>query len=335
MPETQLSLASNAAELKRLIRTANKFIHSAKAPATLRAYKSDWRNFETWCHKHRLTPLPATPQTIALYMADSAATVKSGTITRRLTSITKAHQAAGFADSPASTRHMVVGETLKGIPHHRNRTERKGSTSYRRHSEDRRRLPVYSHWPSRQGSHIGWFRRRLPKVRACSNPAPRTHLRQERRDRRSADVENRSGRRGPKGGSAFWFAPGNLPGACAAGVACCGRYQGRSCFPLREPSWESRERRPLSRLDRTDSEAGRQAGAHEDEADRRSQSSFRHGHAGRDERRERVHHHEADRASHGGDTGALCEVRADLHRERSGQHRHIKAAYRVHPIGPI
>lgn len=115
MPETQLSLASNAAELERLIRTANQFIHSAKAPATLRAYQSDWHNFEAWCNQHRLTPLPATPQTVALYMADSAATVKSGTITRRLTSITKAHQAAGFNDSPASTRHMVVGETLKGI----------------------------------------------------------------------------------------------------------------------------------------------------------------------------------------------------------------------------
>jgi integrase len=29
--------------------------------------------------------------------------------------ITKAHQAAGFSDSPATTRHFVVGETLKGI----------------------------------------------------------------------------------------------------------------------------------------------------------------------------------------------------------------------------
>jgi site-specific recombinase XerC len=39
----------------------------------------------------------------------------SGTIGRRLTSITKSHQAAGFTDSPATTRHFVVGETLKGI----------------------------------------------------------------------------------------------------------------------------------------------------------------------------------------------------------------------------
>jgi len=47
-------------------------------------------------------------------LAEAGATA-SGTITRRLTSITKAHQAAGYADSPASTHHMVVGETLKGI----------------------------------------------------------------------------------------------------------------------------------------------------------------------------------------------------------------------------
>ena len=59
--------------------------------------------------------LPSTPETIALYIADRASTLASGTIARRLTSITKAHQAAGFTDSPATTRHFVVGETLKGI----------------------------------------------------------------------------------------------------------------------------------------------------------------------------------------------------------------------------
>jgi integrase len=52
---------------------------------------------------------------VALYIADLAACCKSGTITRRLTSITKAHQTAGFSDSPATTRHLIVGETLKGI----------------------------------------------------------------------------------------------------------------------------------------------------------------------------------------------------------------------------
>jgi len=59
--------------------------------------------------------LPSTPETVALYIADRASTLASGINTRRLTSITKAHQAAGYVDSPATTRHFVIGETLKGI----------------------------------------------------------------------------------------------------------------------------------------------------------------------------------------------------------------------------
>jgi len=114
MPQVQLS-PLNSVELERLIEIANRFIHSAKAPTTVKAYRSDWRDFEAWCLQRRLKPLPSKPETVALYIADRAATLKSGTITRRLTSITMAHRAAGFADTPASTRHLVVGETLKGI----------------------------------------------------------------------------------------------------------------------------------------------------------------------------------------------------------------------------
>jgi hypothetical protein len=44
---------------------------------------------------------------------DRAISLASATITRRLTSIINAHQAAGFADSPSSSRHFIVGETLK------------------------------------------------------------------------------------------------------------------------------------------------------------------------------------------------------------------------------
>jgi integrase len=51
---------------------------------------------------------------VALYITDLASSRAAGTITRRLTSITKAHQAAGF-ETPSTTRHIEVGETLKGI----------------------------------------------------------------------------------------------------------------------------------------------------------------------------------------------------------------------------
>ena len=109
------SLTPTPASLEELIQKARTFVAAAKAPATLKAYRNDWRDFESWCRAHQLPSLPSTPESVALYIADRASTLASGTIARRLTSITKAHQAAGFTDSPATTRHFVVGETLKGI----------------------------------------------------------------------------------------------------------------------------------------------------------------------------------------------------------------------------
>ena len=115
MAINELFLAVQSTDLGALIKRTEDFIRAAKAPATLRAYGSDWRDFNAWCHGHELQSLPAAPETVALYIADLASSCASGTITRRLTSITKAHETAGYSDSPASTRHAIVGETLKGI----------------------------------------------------------------------------------------------------------------------------------------------------------------------------------------------------------------------------
>jgi hypothetical protein len=38
------------------------------APATKRAYASDWADFSEFCARHELTELPAAPQTLALYL---------------------------------------------------------------------------------------------------------------------------------------------------------------------------------------------------------------------------------------------------------------------------
>jgi site-specific recombinase XerD len=59
--------------------------------------------------------MPSAPEAIALYIASCVvARLAPATIARRLASISKAHQAAGFEESPASTKHFVVGEVLKG-----------------------------------------------------------------------------------------------------------------------------------------------------------------------------------------------------------------------------
>ena len=61
-----------------------------------------------------MAPLPALPQTVALYLTDRAATLKTSSLARRLTTINRAHQAAG-QPSPATMQNAVVSEVWKGI----------------------------------------------------------------------------------------------------------------------------------------------------------------------------------------------------------------------------
>ena len=93
---------------------AREFAAAAKAGNTLRAYRSDWQDFCAWCEAHRIPSLPATPQTVALYLADRAPALKTSSLARRLTTINRAHQAAGQA-SPATMRNAIVSEVWKGI----------------------------------------------------------------------------------------------------------------------------------------------------------------------------------------------------------------------------
>jgi integrase len=104
----------DALALDRLAGATREFLAAAKAESTRRAYRADWDHFETWCRKHLLIALPAASETVALYITDLAATHKPATLRRRLTVISRAHQAAGHP-SPASMQEVLVSETLKGI----------------------------------------------------------------------------------------------------------------------------------------------------------------------------------------------------------------------------
>jgi site-specific recombinase XerD len=93
---------------------ARAFLLASKAVNTLRAYRSDWNHFAAWCAAHDQPLLPAVPETVAYYLTALAGSHKPATLVRRLTAISKAHQAAGHP-SPASTQHACVSEILKGI----------------------------------------------------------------------------------------------------------------------------------------------------------------------------------------------------------------------------
>ena len=111
--QSSFDLVSSLAE-DRLHQQARAFLRASKAASTLRAYRSDWQHFAAWCGSRNASSLPAVPETVALYLVALAGTHRRSTITRRLTSIAKAHAAAGHPN-PATTSHIVVAETLQGI----------------------------------------------------------------------------------------------------------------------------------------------------------------------------------------------------------------------------
>ena len=89
-----------------------EYIRASKSENTLRGYQSDWRHFCAWCEAHGQSPLPATSETVASYIAGCASHLKVGSIQRRLNAITEAHKAMGL-DSP--THSPLVANTMKGI----------------------------------------------------------------------------------------------------------------------------------------------------------------------------------------------------------------------------
>jgi site-specific recombinase XerD len=101
-----------SADLAALAGQARDYGEAAKAPATLRAYRADWRQFTAWCSDRGLDPLPAAPATVALYLTDHAGVKATATLQRHLTSISEAHKATGHR-SP--TTHETVRQVWKGI----------------------------------------------------------------------------------------------------------------------------------------------------------------------------------------------------------------------------
>ena len=92
---------------------ARAYVAASKAPATIRAYRSDLRHFEAWCEEHQRLSLPATPETVADYIAALADDgMTAATITRRLSAISQIHRMAGV-ESPTQTQ--LVRMTAAGI----------------------------------------------------------------------------------------------------------------------------------------------------------------------------------------------------------------------------
>jgi site-specific recombinase XerD len=94
--------------LANIAERASEFAQQSKAKNTIRAYRSDFGHFEAWCRLHGQAPLPATPDSLALYLADISNSHKPGTLTRRISAISQAHQIAGLESPSTSAKVRLV-----------------------------------------------------------------------------------------------------------------------------------------------------------------------------------------------------------------------------------
>ena len=100
-------------DLKTLQDETLKNLKSSKALNTVRAYKSDFKDFGLFCVKNGLKNLPTDPKIVSLYLTYlSSKNIKISTIKRRLVSIGVIHKMKGYY---LDTKHPAIIENLMGI----------------------------------------------------------------------------------------------------------------------------------------------------------------------------------------------------------------------------
>jgi site-specific recombinase XerD len=99
-------------DLKKLHEETLNNLRSSKANNTLRAYKSDFRDFGAFCAKHGFNSMPTEPKVVSLYLTHLSGGSKISTLRRRLVSIGVVHKLKGHY---LDTKHPIIIENLMGI----------------------------------------------------------------------------------------------------------------------------------------------------------------------------------------------------------------------------
>ena len=99
-------------DVKSLELETLKNLKNSKALNTLRAYKSDYKDFASFCLRNGFKSMPSEPKIISLYLTYLSKSCKFSTLKRRLASISVIHKLSGrYID----TKHPMITENLMGI----------------------------------------------------------------------------------------------------------------------------------------------------------------------------------------------------------------------------
>lgn len=94
-------------QLTTLPADVQRLISASLSHNTKRGYKADIADFEAWGGH-----VPTSPEIVACYLATLTGTLTTATIVRRVSALSKAHEAVG---APNPTKSEIVRATLRGI----------------------------------------------------------------------------------------------------------------------------------------------------------------------------------------------------------------------------
>ncbi len=99
-------------DLKSLHEETINNLKSSKSNNTLRAYRSDFKDFVAFCVRHGFASMPTEPKVVSLYLTHLSKKSKISTLRRRLVSISVVHKLKGHY---LDTKHPMIIENLMGI----------------------------------------------------------------------------------------------------------------------------------------------------------------------------------------------------------------------------
>lgn len=99
-------------QISDLEKQINENLNFSKSKNTLKAYKSDFEDFNNFCRKYNFQSIPSNPKVIGLYLTNLSNQKKYSTLKRRLASINVIHKLKGFH---IDTKHPLIRENLIGI----------------------------------------------------------------------------------------------------------------------------------------------------------------------------------------------------------------------------
>ena len=109
-------------DLKALQEETLLNLQSSKANNTVRAYKSDFNDFELFCTQNGFKSLPSNPKVVSLYLTQlSTKEIKISTLKRRLVSIGVIHKLKGHY---LDTKHPSIVENIMGIKRRKGSAQR-------------------------------------------------------------------------------------------------------------------------------------------------------------------------------------------------------------------